>query len=85
MLVTEYMCMCVCLCVHACVCISNVIASAPAADDCQLLSQIPKVHCLRNGRREGEEGRSQERGGEPREGGRGQERRGGGRGRKRGA
>lgn len=33
---------------------SHLLCSPPPADDCQLLSQIPKVRCLRNGRREGE-------------------------------
>lgn len=33
---------------------SYLLCSPPPADDCQLLSQIPKVRCLRNGRREGE-------------------------------
>lgn len=33
---------------------SHLLCSALPAEDCQLLSQIPKVRCLRNGRREGE-------------------------------
>lgn len=33
---------------------SHLLCSPPPAEDCQLLAQIPKVRCLRNGRREGE-------------------------------
>lgn len=32
----------------------HLLCSPPPAEDCQLLTQIPKVRCLRNGRREGE-------------------------------
>uniref|UniRef100_A0A3P9BYF3 Polypeptide N-acetylgalactosaminyltransferase n=1 Tax=Maylandia zebra TaxID=106582 RepID=A0A3P9BYF3_9CICH len=31
----------------------HLLCSPPPAEDCQLLTQIPKVRCLRNGRREG--------------------------------
>lgn len=57
------------VCVAVCVCVwmrdeamrmyvflitSYLLWFPPPAEDCQLLSQIPKVRCLRNGRREGE-------------------------------
>lgn len=47
----RYVFLCVC---SASTITSHLLCSPPPAEDCQLLAQIPKVRCLRNGRREGE-------------------------------
>lgn len=66
--VTVCPCTCVCVCVYCVYCVVCLLVTfslllsspcappppPPPADDCQLLSQIPKVRCLRNNRREGE-------------------------------